>query len=92
VVKEPREPRELSRDRWKREGKCVRCGHERDVEGKLNCAVCLQHAREVSAQRRAAASPAAKSANALSLKERRDQRRAAGLCPMCGGNWRCTTS
>lgn len=34
------------RDRWKREGLCTTCGHERDNETKLTCQKCLDRMKE----------------------------------------------
>lgn len=64
----------LRRARWREEGRCTKCGGERDDEH-VQCSKCREklnaHARRSKRCQRW-------------LEKRRDERRKAGLCPDCG--------
>ena len=62
------------RKAWQEEGRCTRCGRERDSE-KVLCATCREYMRDI------------KHGGAQAAKDRRDWLREAGMCTRCGKTW-----
>lgn len=58
------------RNRWKAEGRCIRCGGER-MDGRAQCQKCLDDRR-------------AKGINAAAAHKRREKKIAEGRCVRCG--------
>lgn len=60
------------RAKWREEGRCTRCGRERDDPEKSMCAKCREYMHEIRKN------------NAEYAKERRDMLRERGICTRCG--------